>query len=73
MSESFRIFSPVITSDGLTEYRLIGDGVEYEVGGKRFTRLNLWEEADGSDLLFWSDMDPPSLPLAANRDSSEDE
>lgn len=71
MSQSFRIFSPVVTSDGLIQYQHIGDAVEYEVDGKRFTRLSFWGEADDGDLLFWSDLEPPDFPITDSRTSSE--
>lgn len=73
MSHSFRIFSPVIMSDGLIGYRHIGNGVEYEVDGKRFTNLNFWDAVDSADLLFWSDLEPPDFPIAGGGPPSQGE
>lgn len=70
MSRSFRIFAPVQTSEGVTEYRQIGDGIEHEVDGRRVIDLSFSEDVGDREWFSWDAEDPPDFPMDDSSPSS---
>lgn len=64
MSRSFRIFAPVQISEGVTEYKHIGDGIELEVEGRRVVSLSFSEEVGDREWISWYADEPPDFPAA---------